>query len=211
MFFKPKKKGKSKAGAAAQAAPSNSAQHVSLVAALKHSQNEPTGETAIFAAGCFWGVQQKLDALDGVLFSEVGYIGGELDRPTYREVCDGDTGHAEAVRIIFDPETIPYRTLLRHFFGLHDPTQRNRQGPDTGRQYRSAIFHTSDSQRQAATDHIASLETTGQFNKTIVTEVVPASAWWRAEEYHQKYLAKQKQPTHSDFEIGSLRESLKES
>ena len=179
-----------------------------FVSALQTNTNAPQGEVAIFAGGCFWGVQEKLNEIDGVLFSEVGYIGGDLDRPTYREVCDGETGHAEAVRIIFDPEVTNYRILLRRFFALHDPTQRNRQGPDHGRQYRSAIFHTSDAQRQAAEEFITATEAAGRYDKAIATEVVPASAWWRAEEYHQNYLAKRRQQSQPDFEVGSLRQSL---
>ena len=198
---------RAKAQASPQAAAGGKAEPVSLVAALKHSRNEPEGEVAIFAAGCFWGVQQKFDQVSGVLASEVGYIGGELDRPTYREVCEGDTGHAEAVRLVFDPQQTNYRTLLRHFFALHDPTQLNRQGPDTGRQYRSAIFHTSQDQRHAAEEFISASEASGRFAKPIVTEIIAAPTWWRAEAYHQKYFAKQKQAHQPDFEIGSLRQS----
>ncbi len=216
MFFKRtarntakgKATARAKAQASAQAAAAGGkAEPVSLVAALKHSRNEPEGEVAIFAAGCFWGVQQKFDQVSGVLASEVGYIGGELDRPTYREVCEGDTGHAEAVRLVFDPQQTNYRTLLRHFFALHDPTQLNRQGPDTGRQYRSAIFHTSQDQRHAAEEFISASEASGRFAKPIVTEIIAAPTWWRAEAYHQKYFAKQKQAHQPDFEIGSLRQS----
>jgi peptide-methionine (S)-S-oxide reductase len=146
--------------------------------------------TATFAAGCFWGVQAAFDCLEGVVASEVGYTGGSVARPSYRLVCTHMTGHAEAVRLEYDPEVITYEKLLEAFFELHDPTQRNRQGPDVGSQYRSAIFTHSAEQQAAATAMIRRLEAEGRFARPIATHVVPAEEWWRAEEEHQHYFAK---------------------
>jgi len=145
---------------------------------------------ATFAAGCFWGVQAGFDRVRGVRSTEVGYTGGTTPRPTYRQVCLNMTGHAEAVRVEYDPDIVSYDALLGEFFALHDPTQRNRQGPDIGSQYRSAIFvHTPD-QELVARAAIARREAEGRYKRPIVTEVVPAREWWPAEEYHQKYFAK---------------------
>ena len=145
---------------------------------------------ATFAAGCFWGVEARFQQLPGVLETAVGYEGGTLERPTYHDVCTDRTGHAEAVEIDYDPDTISYEQLLEAFFALHDPTQMNRQGPDWGTQYRSAIFFHSPEQELAAKAFIARLTTEKRFAKPIVTQVVPAQTFWRAEEYHQKYLEK---------------------
>ena len=146
-------------------------------------------ETAIFAAGCFWGVESDFRAIPGVLDVEVGYTGGKTADPTYREVCSDRTGHAEAVRVTYDPARVGFRQLADAFFGLHDPTTVNRQGPDVGSQYRSAIF-TADAQQQA--DAIASRDAAqARFSRPIVTEIVPATAFYRAEDYHQRYFEKQ--------------------
>ncbi len=145
---------------------------------------------ATFAAGCFWGVEATLQQLPGVLATAVGYEGGTLSNPTYHDVCTDRTGHAEAVEIDFDPALISYEQLLEAFFSLHDPTQLNRQGPDWGTQYRSAIFYHSPEQKAAAEAFIARLTAEKRFAKPIVTQVVPAETFWRAEEYHQKYLEK---------------------
>ena len=139
-------------------------------------------ETALFAAGCFWGVQYYFDQIPGVVGSEVGYIGGSAEHPTYEQVCTGRTGHAEAVRIIYDPETVSYDTLLKQFFRMHDPTQLNRQGPDVGDQYRTAIFPANETQRQAAVAYITRLQAT----QPIVT-TIESGNFWPAEDYHQKY------------------------
>lgn len=144
-------------------------------------------QTATFAAGCFWGVELEYGKVPGVYATEVGYIGGTKTNPTYYEVCDGDTGHAEAVQIKFDPGIVSYETLVREFFDLHDPTTLNRQGPDFGEQYRSAIFTHSDEQREIAERVIADLAGSGEFDRPIVTQVLPAGTFWPAEEYHQKY------------------------
>ena len=149
-----------------------------------------TMATATFAAGCFWGVEQRFAALPGVTSTEVGYTGGTTENPTYKQVCGNSTGHAEAVRLEFDPERISYEELLAAFFGMHDPTQWNRQGPDFGSQYRSAVFFQDEEQEKAARAAIDQLTESGVFKRKIVTQVVPAGAWWRAEEYHQKYFEK---------------------
>jgi peptide-methionine (S)-S-oxide reductase len=149
---------------------------------------------ATFAAGCFWGVEAEFARLPGVCSTEVGYTGGATDAPTYRKVCSHATGHAEAVRIEYDPEAIGYEQLLAEFFAMHDPTQRGRQGPDVGDQYRSAIFFHTPEQQAAALETIRRLNAEGRFKRPIATEVVPAGDWWRAEEEHQKYFAKRGRP-----------------
>ena len=145
---------------------------------------------ATFAAGCFWGVEQRFAQLDGVTRTEVGYTGGSTLHPTYEQVCSHRTGHAEAVRLEYDPERIIYGQLLAAFFGMHDPTQLNRQGPDVGDQYRSAIFFHTPEQEEAARAAIRALEAEGGSRRPIVTSVVPAPEWWPAEDYHQKYFEK---------------------
>jgi peptide-methionine (S)-S-oxide reductase len=147
-------------------------------------------EKATFGAGCFWGVQVAFDRIPGVLETAVGYEGGTLDNPTYREVCTDQTGHAEVLQVTFDPAKVTYQQLLEAFFTAHNPTQLNRQGPDHGTQYRSAIFYHSPGQRQAAEEMIARLNKERKFSQPIVTQVVPAETFWPAEEYHQKYLDK---------------------
>ena len=146
--------------------------------------------TATFAAGCFWGVEQRFAALPGVSSTEVGYTGGTTENPTYEQVCSNKTGHAEAVRLEFDPGQVSYEELLAAFFGMHDPTQWNRQGPDFGSQYRSAVFFHDAAQEKAARAAIEHLTESGVFKRKIVTLVEPAGPWWRAEEYHQKYFQK---------------------
>jgi peptide-methionine (S)-S-oxide reductase len=145
---------------------------------------------ATFAAGCFWGVEARFQQLPGVISTAVGYEGGALPNPTYHDVCTDRTGHAEAVEIEYDPAKITYEQLLEAFFSLHDPTQLNRQGPDRGTQYRSAVFFHSAEQEAAAKAAIARLTAEKKFRGPIVTQVVPAETFWRAEEYHQKYLEK---------------------
>ena len=147
-------------------------------------------EKATFGAGCFWGVEAKFNEMTGVLDTAVGYEGGTLEHPTYKEVCTDRTGHAEVVQVTFDPARVSYERLLDAFFALHDPTQLNRQGPDWGSQYRSAIFTHSDDQAAAASEKIAELNASGTFRKPVVTQVAPSTSFWKAEEYHQKYLEK---------------------
>ena len=145
---------------------------------------------ATFAAGCFWGVEARFAQLPGVSATAVGYEGGTMPNPTYKAVCTDATGHAEAVEIEYDPAQISYEQLLDAFFSLHDPTQLNRQGPDWGTQYRSVIFYNTPEQEAAAKAAIERLSGEKRFSKPIVTQVVPATTFWRAEEYHQKYLEK---------------------
>lgn len=144
-------------------------------------------ETAILAAGCFWCVEAVFDDLIGVESVESGYIGGHVDNPTYRQVCDENTGHAEAVRITYDPDLIRYDELLDVFFHVHDPTTLNRQGNDIGDQYRSAIFYLDDAQKAAAGKAIEAAR--AEWADPIVTQVVPATTFWQAEDYHQEYFA----------------------
>ena len=147
-------------------------------------------EKATFGAGCFWGVELRFQQEPGVIETAVGYEGGKLDSPTYRDVCSDSTGHAEVVELTFDPAKTSYERLLALFFELHDPTQLNRQGPDWGTQYRSVIFFHSPSQEAEAHRMIERLTSEQRFSKPIVTQVVPAQTFWRAEDYHQKYLEK---------------------
>ena len=147
-------------------------------------------EKATFAAGCFWGVEKVFGALPGVTFTQVGYTGGKTPNPTYEQVCTGMTGHAEAIDITYDPTKVSYEELLEVFFRHHDPTTYNRQGADIGSQYRSAIFYHSDAEKDAAEHTIRVLEKSGVFKRAIMTEVKRASEFYRAEEYHQKYLKK---------------------
>jgi peptide-methionine (S)-S-oxide reductase len=147
-------------------------------------------ETATLAAGCFWKIEHHFLSLDGILSTAVGYTGGDLKNPSYQEVCRGHTRHAEAVQINFNPLVISFPSILNHFWQLHDPTQRDRQGPDIGSQYRSAIFIHSQEQLLSAQN---SLKTHQQkIKKPIVTEIVKASTFWLAEEYHQKYIQKKR-------------------
>ncbi len=142
-------------------------------------------EQAIFAAGCFWGVQFYFDQIPGVVKTSVGYTGGETENPTYEEVCSHNTGHAEAVWVEFDPKKVSYQVLVRHFFRMHDPTQLNRQGPDVGDNYRSAIFYLNELQQQTAEEVRDKAQV--DFKKPIVTQIVPSNVFYQAEAYHQKY------------------------
>ena len=147
-------------------------------------------EKATFAAGCFWGIEARFREVEGVVETAVGYTGGKLDNATYHDVCSGTTGHAEAVQVTFDPMRVSYEELLDIFWGIHDPTTPNRQGPDVGEQYRSAIFFHSAEQERAARESKARLDASGRFKRPIVTQIVPAVQFWPAEEYHQRYLEK---------------------
>lgn len=147
-------------------------------------------QTATFAAGCFWGVEQLFRQTKGVKDAEVGYTGGHTENPTYEDVCTDKTGHAEAVRVKYNPAQITYDELLKIFWENHDPTTPNRQGPDVGSQYRSAIFYHSPEQKELAEKYKAELDKSGRFRDKIVTEIVPAGPFYRAEEYHQQYFAK---------------------
>jgi peptide-methionine (S)-S-oxide reductase len=147
-------------------------------------------ELATFAAGCFWGVELEFSKVFGVLSTKSGYTGGVKENPGYYEVCEGKTGHAEAVQIEFDPNVVSYEELVQEFFALHDPTTLNRQGADVGEQYRSAIYYHSDKQREIAEKVIAEISESGEFVNPIVTQVLPAGPFWDAEDYHQQYFAK---------------------
>jgi peptide methionine sulfoxide reductase msrA/msrB len=148
-----------------------------------------TKQTAILAAGCFWGVQYYFDQIPGVIRTEVGYTGGHTDSPNYEAVCTHTTGHAEAVRIVYDPEQVSYENLLKQFFRMHDPTQLNRQGPDIGDSYRSAIFYTDEIQKKVAQRLINELNKS-QFDGKVVTTLESAGKFWLAEDYHQKFTEK---------------------
>jgi len=147
-------------------------------------------EKATFAAGCFWGVEATFRALPGVTATRVGYTGGSTDKPTYKDVCTDRTGHAEAVEVTYDPAKTSYDELLKIFWENHDPTTLNRQGPDVGTQYRSAIFYHTPEQEAAARASKERLTQSGAFRRPIVTQIVPAVEFWQAEDYHQQYLEK---------------------
>ena len=148
-------------------------------------------ETATFGAGCFWGVEEAFRQMPGVIDTKVGYAGGTLEKPTYRDVCSDRTGHAEVVQVTFDPALISYRQLLDSFFSLHDPTTRNRQGPDVGSQYRSVVFFQTPEQEREARALVTELQSSGRFKRPIVTQIEPAPQFYEAEDYHQRYLQKQ--------------------
>jgi peptide-methionine (S)-S-oxide reductase len=145
---------------------------------------------ATFAAGCFWGVEAAFRQIPGVISTRVGYTGGDLKNPTYKDVCTDRTGHAEAVEVEYDPAKVSYNDLLNVFWENHDPTQLNRQGPDFGSQYRSGIFYHSPEQEQAARKSKEELEKSKRFNRPIATQIVPATTFYQAEDYHQQYLEK---------------------
>jgi peptide-methionine (S)-S-oxide reductase len=147
-------------------------------------------EKATFAAGCFWGVEAAFRKVKGVTSTSVGYTGGNLENPGYHDVSTGKTGHAESIEVLYDPSRISYEELLDVFWNIHDPTTQNRQGPDIGSQYRSAIFYHNEDQKTAASDSKKELEASGKYRKTIVTEIVPASEFYPAEDYHQRYFEK---------------------
>ena len=147
-------------------------------------------EKAAFAAGCFWGVEAAFRQVEGAVSTAVGYTGGSFKNPTYEDVCSGKTGHAEAVEVEYDPSRISYEELLNVFWELHDPTTLNRQGPDVGTQYRSAIFFHTAEQKAAAIASQEKLQQSGRYKNPIVTEIVPASQFYRAEDYHQQYFEK---------------------
>lgn len=148
-------------------------------------------ETALFGAGCFWGVEETFRMTEGVVETSVGYAGGNTEHPTYEHVCSDKSGHAEVVQVLFDPMVIPYEKLLDVFFSSHNPTTRDRQGPDIGSQYRSVIFFTNAKQEMEARAKIEKLQTSGRWSSPIVTHVEAAPTFWPAEDYHQKYLLKQ--------------------
>jgi len=153
---------------------------------------------AIFAAGCFWGVEHTFRNTEGVTDTAVGYIGGTTENPTYESICGGQTGHAEAVRVVFDPEKVSYDALLNVFWKCHDPRQLNRQGPDTGTQYRTAIFYLDEEQKTVAEASKAALQSSGRTQGVVVTEITAAPEFYMAEDYHQQYFEK-RGPSLSGF------------
>lgn len=162
----------------------------------------PKQDVAILAGGCFWCLEAVYDQVRGVQSVESGYIGGTTADPTYEQVCGGRTGHAEAVKITFDPSVVSYRELLEIFFTIHDPTTLNRQGNDVGTQYRSAIFSLTPEQRQTADEVIAALKKEQLYPNPIVTEVRPASQWYEAEPYHQEYFARNPLAGYCSYVVG---------
>jgi peptide-methionine (S)-S-oxide reductase len=147
-------------------------------------------EIATFGAGCFWGVEAAFNRIPGVTETAVGYSNGHTENPTYKDVCTDETGHAEVVQVTYDPAKVTFAQLLDAFWAMHDPTQLNRQGPDFGKQYRTAIFFHTPEQEQEAKASVAALNASGKFKRPIVTEITRAGKFYRAEEYHQKYLDK---------------------
>tara|TARA_B100000315_G_scaffold185427_1_gene174557 strand:- start:2707 stop:3228 length:522 start_codon:yes stop_codon:yes gene_type:complete len=150
-------------------------------------------EKATFGAGCFWGIEHAFRKVEGVVEAPVGYAGGTTAEPTYEQVCSGTTGHAEVVQVEFNPDKVSYEELLEVFWTIHDPTTLNRQGPDIGTQYRSAIYYHSLEQEQAAKDSIAALENGNRFRNPVVTELAPIDTFYMGEDYHQRYFEKQGQ------------------
>ena len=154
-------------------------------------------EIATFGAGCFWGVEQRFGKINGVVSTVVGYTGGKMENPTYKDVCTDKTGHAEVVRVTYDPSIVSYEELLEYFWDMHNPTTLNRQGWDVGTQYRSAVFYHNEEQKEAAMKLKEKLDKSGKYKNPIVTEIVPAGKFYRAEEYHQKYHEKNKKSIFS--------------
>jgi peptide-methionine (S)-S-oxide reductase len=162
----------------------------SIQAGLEQARGNLMQEIATFGAGCFWGIEAAFRRVPGVLDAVVGYSGGRTQNPSYQDVCTDTTGHAEVVQVTFDPEKVSYDQLLDVFWTIHDPTQVNRQGPDYGKQYRTAIFFHSPEQEAAAKKSKQALEAKGKLRRPVATEITPAGPFWRAEEYHQRYLEK---------------------
>ncbi|MBN2527715.1 MAG: bifunctional methionine sulfoxide reductase B/A protein [Deltaproteobacteria bacterium] len=171
---------------------------ISLNFEPKEVNDTSNQETAIFAGGCFWGVQYHLDHAKGIISTSVGYIGGKTKAPTYEEVCSKGTGHVEAVKVVFDTSQTSFENLAKLFFEIHDPTQLNRQGPDVGEQYKSAIFYEDDKQKEVAIKLIKQLKKKGF---SVVTELIPASTFWDAESYHQNYYEKKKQEPYCHTKV----------
>lgn len=147
-------------------------------------------EVAFFAGGCFWGIEAAFQQIPGIKSTRVGYMGGHTNEPTYQDVCSDKTGHAETVAIEFDETIVSYQLLLKHFFSMHNPTEIYRQGPDIGSQYRSVVFYTTNEQKMQAEKFIADINLSDRYNVPVATEVIPASTFWPAEDYHQSYFMK---------------------
>jgi peptide-methionine (S)-S-oxide reductase len=169
-------------------------QNTSSKAVNELSQSDQQYPTATFAGGCFWGTEHVFQQVPGVKSTAVGFMGGRVDNPTYKQICYTDTNHAEVVQLVYDPQKISYEKLVKVFFKTHDPTTLNRQGPDVGTQYRSAIFYHDEQQKQIAEKEKTAFDTSGEFRKPIVTEIIEAKEFWKAENYHQDYF--KKNPNH---------------
>jgi peptide-methionine (S)-S-oxide reductase len=167
-------------------------------------------ETAVLGGGCFWCLEAVYERMEGVLAVVSGYMGGHTANPTYRDVCAGDTGHIEVVEVTFDPEVTPFREILEVFFSIHDPTTRDRQGADTGAQYRSIIFYKSDAQRALAEQVIHELDAAGLWGQPIVTELRPASTFYRAEDYHQHYFTNNSRQPYCAFVVAPKLKKFRE-
>jgi len=165
---------------------------------------------ATFAGGCFWGVEYNFARIPGVKAARVGFMGGHLDNPSYKDVCYKNTGHAEVVQLRYDPNTATYKQLVKIFFIMHDPTTLNRQGPDVGDQYRSAIFYDSPEQKEIAEKVKADLNASGKFNGAIVTEITKAGPFWKAEEYHQQYIKKNPSRSCHVVDLNEIKKILNE-
>jgi len=174
----------------AAAAWAGSASNRTQTTETQNTREADSMATAMFGAGCFWGVEAAFRQIEGVTATAVGYAGGTVDHPTYEQVCSDTTGHAEVVEVTYDPTRVSYERLLKVFWENHDPTQVDRQGPDIGRQYRSVMFYYDPAQRKAAEVSRDELEKTGGFSRPIATTIEPAPTFWKAEEYHQQYLEK---------------------
>lgn len=166
-------------------------------------------ETATFAGGCFWCIEAAFEEVEGVESATSGYCGGDVDDPSYRAVCSGTTGHAEAVRVAYDPDAVRYEELLEVFFAIHDPTTLDRQGPDVGEQYRSAVFYESEAQREAVERAVEELEESGAYDDPIVTEIAPLDTFWEAEEKHQDYYAKHPERAYCRANVAPKVEKVK--
>ena len=175
---------------------------------VAHRTSMANEQTAVFGGGCFWCIEAVFNRLEGVKIAESGYMGGHVDNPTYRQVCGGDTGHVEVVRVIYDPAQVSFSDLLDVFFTVHDPTTLNRQGNDAGEQYRSVIFYTSDEQREQAEAKIAELNATKAYPEPVVTAVEPASGFYVAEDYHQLYYDNNRTQPYCQFVISPKIQKL---
>lgn len=171
-------------------------------------ENGKKNEIATFGGGCFWGVEAAFQQLDGVVSTTVGFMGGHVADPSYKEVCYTETGHAEVCQVEYDPSKVSYKKLLETFFSSHDPTQLNRQGPDVGDQYRSVIFYHNEDQKEQALDAIKQIEEAKLFKRKLVTEIVEASDFYKAEDYHQQYFEKQGITGHCGY--GVVKVTLKD-
>jgi len=180
--------------------------HTSNETRTQPAEPEQRYEEATFGGGCFWGTEYVFQQVPGVRATRVGFMGGHVDNPTYKQICYSNTHHAEVVQLRYDPEQISYEKLVKVFFKIHDPTTLNRQGPDVGTQYRSAIFYHDDQQKQIAEKVKVAFDASGEFKTPIVTEITPAKEFWKAENYHQDYF--KKNPNHPACHIVDMKEIL---